>query len=70
LVIDTRKVLKLAAALSMGANAAPQIINFDLSSGPDRTVYWGPSKKMTAPDHKKRAKVKAARKQRHNTDRK
>ena len=43
---------------------AGALIGIDLAREPDRTAYWSPPRKPKAPDPKKRAKVKAARKQR------
>lgn len=40
------------------------LIGIDFAREPDRTAYWSPPRKPKIPDHKKRAKVKAARKQR------
>jgi hypothetical protein len=46
------------------APLAAAIIGMDFAREPDRTAYWSPSRKPKTPDPKKRAKVKAARKQR------
>ena len=41
------------------------LIGMDIAIGPDRTTYWKPPSPPKKPDPKKRAKVKAARKQRN-----
>lgn len=41
-------------------------IGIDMATGPDQTAYW-PRRKPEPPSTKKRAKVKAARKQRNRT---
>ncbi len=45
--------------------AAYQIIGIDLSSEPDRTAYWPSPSKPQKQKTDKRAKIKAARKQRN-----
>lgn len=50
---------------SITVAAAAMSIGIDLARKPDRTVYWQPPRKPKVPDPKKRAKVKAARKQRN-----
>jgi hypothetical protein len=45
--------------------AVTQIIGVDLVSGPDRIPYWSQPRPPKTPDPKKRAKTKAARKQRN-----
>lgn len=44
------------------------LIGTDIARGPDTTAYWSPPKPAKTPDPKKRAKVKAARKQRNRHD--
>jgi hypothetical protein len=42
----------------------PIVLGIDLASSPDETAYWHPPRVDSTPNPKKRAKVKAARKQR------
>lgn len=53
--VSMSRIAALTAALHVG---------IDLASGPDQTVRWQ-SPQPKKPDAKKRAKVKAARKQRN-----
>ena len=55
------KLAMMVAAMAM-TGVTPEMIGVDLASQPDRTAYWPHQPK--SPDPKKRAKVKAARKQR------
>lgn len=50
---------------SIAAAAAAMSIGIDLAREPDRMAYWQPPRKPKVPDPNKRAKVKAARKQRN-----
>lgn len=60
----TRGPISLAFAAAMMANAGrAKFLGVDLASGPDETAYW-PRKPAPSGPTPKRAKVKAARKQR------
>ena len=41
------------------------IVGMDMAGGPDSTVYWSSPRKTQKPKVDKRAKIKAARKQRN-----
>jgi len=53
---DIARITAMTAALHIG---------IDLAHEPDRTAYWPLPRKAKAPNPKKRAKIKAARKQRN-----
>ena len=53
---DIARIAALTAALHVG---------IDIALEPDRAGYWKPPAPSKKPDPKKRAKVKAARKQRN-----
>jgi hypothetical protein len=57
-MIDHTHLRKFAA---LGA----LVVGMDVARGPDRTAYWSPPHIPKVPSTKKRAKIKAARKQRN-----
>ena len=58
---------KVGDVLAIATTISAMQIGIDLSIGPHRYGYWQPPKAAKVPDPKKRAKVKAARKQKKGT---
>jgi hypothetical protein len=56
------KIALMAMAMRANGVTPEMIVGVDTASGPDQTAQWPQQPK--APDAKKRAKIKAARKQR------